>query len=102
MYLVHAHLELPSDEALPQDVRALVRSAIVPGDGVEHVAVHPTSAGELTLGFYVLAAGLDEAEERALRVCRRLLRDVAELAAARLTGVGVPLVPLAFVPQAVD
>lgn len=102
MYLVHAHLELPPDEELPQDVRALVRSAIVPRDRVEHVAVHTTSPSELTLGFYLLAEGLDEAEERALWVCRRLLRDVRELAAARLTGAGVPLMPQAFAPRTGD
>lgn len=102
MYLVHAHLALPSDEELPQNVKALVRSAIVPRDRVEHVAVHPTSSSELTLGLYLLAGGLDEAEERALRVCRRLLRDVPQLATALLTGAGVPLMPLAFLPETVD
>ncbi|MFE0629366.1 hypothetical protein ACFW3D_20700 [Streptomyces sp. NPDC058864] len=99
MYLVHAHLELPPGEELPQNVKALVRSSIVPRDRVEHVAVHPVPPSELTLGFYLLAGGLDEAEERALRVCRRLLCDVDQLAAARLTGAGVPLMPLAFLPR---
>ncbi|MEU1543786.1 hypothetical protein ABZ461_38025 [Actinacidiphila glaucinigra] len=99
MYLVHVHLELPSGEELPQDVKAMVRSAIVPRDRVEHVAVHTVSPSELTLGLYLLADGLDEAEERALRVCRRLLDDVAQLATARLTGAGVPLMPLAFAPR---
>ena len=102
MYLVHTHLELPSGEQLPRDVRALVRSAILPGDRVEHVAVHPRSSSALTLGFYVVAGALDEAEERAVRVCARLLGDVPQLASARLTGAGAPLQPLAFVPQPVD
>ncbi|MGW3663130.1 hypothetical protein [Streptomyces sp. NPDC005141] len=102
MYLVHTHLELPSGEELPQNIRALVRSAIVPRDRVEHVAVHPVSTTELTLGFYLLAGSLDEAEERAVRVCHRMLCDVPQLATARLTGAGVPLMPLAFAPQTVD
>ena len=102
MYLVHAHLELPPGAQLPHNVRALVRSAIVPGDRVEHVAVHPRSPYRLTLGFYLLAAVLEEAEERAVRVCERLLRDVPHLGGARLTGAGVPLMPLAFAPQPVD
>ncbi|MEV6402831.1 hypothetical protein AB0M58_07660 [Streptomyces bobili] len=102
MYLVHTHLELPCGKQLPSDVRALVRSAILPGDRVEHVAVHPRSTSELTLGFYVVAGALDEAEERAVRVCARLLGDVPQLSTARLTGAGAPLQPLAFGPQPVD
>lgn len=102
MYLVHTHLELPSGEELPENIRALVRSAIVTRDRVEHVAVHPVSPSQLTLGFYLLAGVLEEAEERSVRVCRRLLRDVPQLATAQLTGAGVPLIPLTFEPQAVD
>ncbi|MFF7948866.1 hypothetical protein [Streptomyces griseorubiginosus] len=102
MYLVHAHLALPSGEQLPPNIAAVVRSAISVGDRVEHVAVHIRAGSGLTLGFYVLAGGLEEAEERAVRVCDRLLREVRQLATARLTGAGVPLMPLAFAPQPVD
>ncbi|WP_231406502.1 hypothetical protein [Streptomyces sp. MC1] len=102
MYLVHAHLELPAGSHLPPDLRELVRSSIVPGDRVEHVAVHARSPSLLTLGFYTLADGLEEAEERAVRVCGRLLREVPQLAAARLTGAEVPLIPLAFGSRSVD
>lgn len=83
-------------------MRAVVRSAITAGDRVEHVAVHPRSPTRLTLGFYLLADGIEEAEGRAVQVGARLLRDVPQLAAARLTGAGVPLMPLAFAPQPVD
>ncbi|PKT67432.1 hypothetical protein CW362_40480 [Streptomyces populi] len=102
MYLVHIYLELPSGEELPQNIRTLVRSAIAPRDRVEHVAVHPVSPSELTLGFYLLADALEEAEERALRTARRLLFSVPQLATARPTGAGAPLMPLAFEPQTVD
>ncbi|MBV1936879.1 hypothetical protein [Streptomyces sp. BV286] len=102
MYLVHAHLEVPPGEQLPTNMRAVVRSAITAGDRVEHVAVHPRSPTRLTLGFYLLADGIEEAEGRAVQVGARLLRDVPQLAAARLTGAGVPLMPLAFAPQPVD
>ncbi|WAU78732.1 hypothetical protein O1Q96_02535 [Streptomyces sp. Qhu-G9] len=102
MYLVHAHLEVPPGEQLPTNMRAVVRSAITAGDRVEHVAVHPRSPTLLTLGFYLLADGIEEAEGRAVQVGARLLRDVPQLAAARLTGAGVPLMPLAFAPQPVD
>ncbi|MFD8740773.1 hypothetical protein ACFV06_38475 [Streptomyces sp. NPDC059618] len=99
MYLVHTYLELPSGGELPRNIRTLVRSAITPRDGVEHVAVHPVSSCELTLGFYLLAGALEEAEERAVRATRRLLGAVPELATARPTGAGVPLIPLAFEPH---
>ncbi|MFF9625668.1 hypothetical protein [Streptomyces griseosporeus] len=96
MYLVHAHLQLPPGDVLPPDVRESVRSCIRPGDRVEHVAVHPQPPSRLTLGFYVLADGLEEAEQRAVGVCGRLLAEVPQLAEARLTGAGVPLLPPAF------
>lgn len=102
MYLVHAHLELSRGDHLPPDVRELVRSSIVPGDRVEHVAVHARSPSRLTLGFYLLADGLEEAEERAVRVSGRLVCEIPQLAAARLTGAGVPLTPLAFEAQWLD
>ena len=102
MDLVHAHLELPPGHRLPPDIRELVRASLVPGDRVEHVAVHPRSSSRLTLGLYLLADGLGEAEERAVRFCGRLLCDVPQLAGARLTGAGVPLIPLAFEAQPVD
>ncbi|MFE4699774.1 hypothetical protein ACFRIC_22140 [Streptomyces sp. NPDC056738] len=102
MYLVHTYLELPYGDEPPPNIRTLVRAAIVPRDGVEHVAVHTVSAVELTLGFYLLADTLEEAEERAVRATRRLLRVVPQLAGARPTGAGVPLMPLAFEPQPVD
>ncbi|MFF3615588.1 hypothetical protein [Streptomyces sp. NPDC002580] len=102
MYLIHAHLELPSGEEPPVNIKVLVRSAIVPRDRVEHISVHPLPPSELILGFYLLAARLEEAEERTVRVCHRLLRDVPQLALARLTGAGVPLMPLAFEPSRVD
>ncbi|MGW7264234.1 hypothetical protein [Streptomyces sp. NPDC054842] len=102
MYLVHAHLELPGADELPPGIRVSVRRAIVPADRVEHVAVHPRPPRGLTLGLYLLSGALEEAEERALRVCERLLCAMPELAGARLTGAGVPVLPLAFVPQPVD
>jgi hypothetical protein len=102
MYLVHAQMELPDGAQLPHDIRASVRRTIVPADRVEHVAVHPRTASGLTLGIYLLADAIEEAEARAVRVCERLLRELPELAGARLTGAGVPLLPLAFVRQPVD
>ncbi|MET9803748.1 hypothetical protein [Streptomyces sp. NPDC006368] len=99
MYLVHAHLELPFGRELPYDVRNLLKSALRPDDEVEHLAVHPRSPSWLTLGCYLLAHRLEEAEARTARVCRRLVDEVPALGGARLLDVGVPLLP--FLPAAV-
>ncbi|GHD30726.1 hypothetical protein [Streptomyces galbus] len=98
MYLVHARLAMPADADMPPDVREAVRRALRPEDRVEHLAVHPR-APWLTLGFFVLADALGEAEAHAERVCRRLLSAVPQLGAARLVGVGVPLISEAFAPS---
>ncbi|MFE7775905.1 hypothetical protein ACFU5O_18760 [Streptomyces sp. NPDC057445] len=100
MYLVHAHLELPSGAELPLYISELMRASIAPPDRVEHLAVHPRSPSRLTLGFYLLAGHLEEAEAHAVRVCRRLLCDVPQLRGARLLGAGVPLMPAVASPAA--
>jgi len=102
MYLVHAHLDLPPGEQLPLDIRTLVRSAITADDGIEHVAVHPRRPRELTLGLYLLSDTLGEAEQRAVDVCGRLIREVPQLTSARLIGAGVPVQSLAFAPLPMD
>ncbi|BBC34922.1 hypothetical protein SGFS_062160 [Streptomyces graminofaciens] len=96
MYLVHAHLELPSAGQLPCGAKDMIRAAAEADDRVEHVSVHPRSPSRLTLGIYLLAACLEEAEQRAARVSRRLSRDVPVLRGARLLDAAVPLMPLAF------
>ncbi|MEU2430671.1 hypothetical protein ABZ611_14385 [Streptomyces sp. NPDC007861] len=101
MYLVHAHLEFPRGGEPPLGVRESVRASVVPADGVEHIAVHPRPGARLTLGIYLLAGRLEEAEAHAVRVCHRLLRDVPQLRDARLLGAGVPLMP-AVVTAALD
>ncbi|MFE9634220.1 hypothetical protein [Streptomyces sp. NPDC006463] len=93
MYLVHARLRTAPPAHLPDDLREAARAGLDPGDRVEHLAVHPQSAGHFTLGFYLVADCLEEAERRAESACRRLLA-VGALPQARLLGVGVPLMPV--------
>ncbi|MEU9234556.1 hypothetical protein [Streptomyces subrutilus] len=95
MYLVHARLRTVPPAEVPGDLRQAVRAGLRPADRVEHLAVHPQSAEDFTLGFFLLSDSLEEAERRAAHVCRRLLTARA-LPDARLLGVGVPLVPLSL------
>lgn len=95
MYLVHARLRTVPPAEVPDDLREAVRAGLRPGDRVEHLAVHPQSAGHFTLGFYLLSDSLEAAERHAESVCHRLL-GIRALPRARLLGVGVPLLPLSL------
>ncbi|GLX18375.1 MULTISPECIES: hypothetical protein [Streptomyces] len=95
MYLVHARLRTVPPAEVPDDLREAARTGLCPADGVEHLAVHPQSADLFTLGFYLLSDSLEEAEQHAESVCRRLLAARA-LPESRLLGVGVPLMPVSL------
>ncbi|MFB8398608.1 hypothetical protein [Streptomyces yangpuensis] len=83
---------------VPDDLREAARAGLRPWDRVEHLAVHPQSAEHFTLGFYLLSQSLEEAEQHAESVCRRLL-GARVLPTARLLDVGVPLLPMALLEQ---
>ncbi|MGW9070462.1 hypothetical protein ACWGQT_13610 [Streptomyces yangpuensis] len=83
---------------VPDDLREAARAGLRPRDRVEHLAVHPQSAEHFTLGFYLLSESLEEAEQHAESVCRRLL-GARVLPTARLLDVGVPLLPMALLEQ---
>ncbi|MEU5150880.1 hypothetical protein NRK68_15055 [Streptomyces yangpuensis] len=83
---------------VPDDLREAARAGLRPRDRVEHLAVHPQSAEHFTLGFYLLSQSLEEAEQHAESVCRRLL-GARVLPTARLLDVGVPLLPMALLEQ---
>ncbi|MBZ9596524.1 hypothetical protein K7B06_15685 [Streptomyces erythrochromogenes] len=98
MYLVHARLRTVPPVEVPDDLREAARAGLRPRDRVEHLAVHPQSAEHFTLGFYLLSQSLEEAEQHAESVCRRLL-GARVLPTARLLDVGVPLLPMALLEQ---
>ncbi|MEU0228672.1 hypothetical protein ABZ177_30615 [Streptomyces sp. NPDC006284] len=96
MHLVHVHLRLPRHAQLPSGAREMMRAAIRTDDLVEHLAVHAGPARRLTLGFFLVADLLEEAETRAVHVSLRLSREVPALDGAQLLDAGVPLMELAF------
>src|SRR5687767_1375025 len=102
MYLVHARFACSADAELPYHVRELIWPAVRHDERIEHVAVHPSPPSGLTLGFYVRADRIEEAEARTRLVCLRLLREVPQLRGARLVGTEAPLVPLAFEPTSLN
>ncbi|MFF4113941.1 hypothetical protein [Streptomyces sp. NPDC001714] len=76
MYLVHTELlHRTADSCFPQDLADLLRSLTHPGDGVEHVVIHPHPGHGMTVGVYVLADRLQDAEETAARLCRRAVAE---------------------------
>ncbi|MFE2289356.1 hypothetical protein ACFXDJ_34940 [Streptomyces sp. NPDC059443] len=111
MYLIHAALRAPSAGAqLPSHAGELVRAfadvdadvdahahADRRGDGgafgpVEHVSAHPRALPGPTLGVYLIADSLDEAERRTEVLCRRAFEEVPALRGWTVGRVGVPLV----------
>lgn len=111
MYLIHAALRAPSAGAqLPPHAGELVRAfadadaefharahADRPGGGgacgpVEHVSAHPRALPGPTLGVYLIADSLVEAERRTEALCRRAFEEVPALRGWTVGRVGVPLV----------
>ncbi|MGW1773153.1 hypothetical protein [Streptomyces sp. NPDC002104] len=113
MYLIHAALRAPAPGVrLPAHAGELVRAladADPTGCGpVEHVSTHPgahpgglsaglpggLSAGlpGPTLGVYLIADSLAEAEGRTEALCRRAVEEVPALSGWAVGRVGVPLV----------
>ncbi|WP_327306125.1 hypothetical protein OG730_23720 [Streptomyces sp. NBC_01298] len=107
MYLIHAALRAPAPGVrLPSHAGELVRAladADPTGCGpVEHVSTHPGALpgglpGALpsalpTLGVYLIADSLGEAEGRTEALCRRAVEEVPALSGWTVGRVGVPLV----------
>ncbi|WP_224284807.1 hypothetical protein [Streptomyces sp. LS1784] len=93
MYLVHTVLrpDAPS-RALPVDARGILLAAVLPGDRVEHLVVHPDALPDPVLGVYLVADSLAEAEGRAAAFCRRALAAVPAFAGWSAAGTAAPLV----------
>ncbi|WP_371616489.1 hypothetical protein [Streptomyces sp. NBC_00454] len=111
MYLIHAALRAPSTGVqLPAHAGELVRAfadadaaAATAADvdrlggggtfgSIEHVSTHPGALPGPTLGVYLIADSLDEAERRTEVLCRRAFEEVPALRGWTVGRVGVPLV----------
>ncbi|MEY9944456.1 hypothetical protein [Kitasatospora sp. GAS1066B] len=93
MYLIHAKLRPPAVGVdLPPRLAALLGAMTVPEDRLEHIAVHPDAVPYPTLGLYLMADSLREAEQRAQRLGRRWVTDVSPLRGWQLVSAEAPLV----------
>ncbi|MFF4578100.1 hypothetical protein [Streptomyces sp. NPDC001389] len=79
MYLIHLKLGLPTYRLVPPELGDLIRSAARPGEGLEHVTVHPDVPGGPVLGMFLTAEHPDQAEVMAGLLCRRALATSAKL-----------------------
>ncbi|MFE6867232.1 hypothetical protein ACFVFS_11770 [Kitasatospora sp. NPDC057692] len=102
MYLVHVSLQAPAGAAeLPADTRELLLAAAVAEEGIEHVSVHAGALPHPVLGVFVLAARLEEAEDRAQAFCRRATAVMPGLVGWRVRCGRAPLVE-AFYERLLD
>lgn len=105
MYLVHAALRPPAPGIqLPPHAGELVRALATSSDSssagsdvrawgpVEHVSAHPHALPDPTLGVYLIADSLNEAERRTEALCRHAFEEVPALWGWTLGRVGAPLV----------
>ncbi|EST38946.1 hypothetical protein N566_04735 [Streptomycetaceae bacterium MP113-05] len=63
----------------------------MPDDKLEHVVVHPQSAGHCVVGVFLTSATLGEAERTAVGLCCRTLLTAPELHGWREAGASVAL-----------
>ncbi|GAA3071784.1 hypothetical protein GCM10017562_43960 [Streptomyces roseofulvus] len=92
MYLIHASLRaLGGASTLPPDTRALVLGQVLPGERVEHVAVHADALPHPVIGLYLLSERLQDAEATARAVCLRALLNCPELSGWTLLRAQAPL-----------
>ncbi|WP_344459830.1 hypothetical protein [Kitasatospora kazusensis] len=93
MYLIHARLRPPiPGRPLPGRLAALLWAMSVPEDRIEHIAVHPKAVPYPTLGLYLQADRLGEAEERAAQLCGRWVTGISLLQGWQPVDAQAPLV----------
>ncbi|MEV4439423.1 hypothetical protein AB0K09_10430 [Streptomyces sp. NPDC049577] len=92
MRLIHVRLRTHRTLPHPDTIAAWLKGACAPADGLEHVSVHVTGSGELTLGLFLGVPDLLEAERSALRLARLSLRG-GPLRDSVLVACGAVLVP---------
>jgi hypothetical protein len=92
VYLVHTELlNRKAELCVPQNLADLLRDLALPGDGVEHVVIHPRPGHGLTVGVYLLADRLRVAEETAARLCLRAVTEIGPLPGWRVGRSEAPL-----------
>ncbi len=92
VYLVHTELlNRKAELCIPRNLVDLLRALAHPDDGVEHVVVHPHPEQGVTVGIYLLADRLMDAEKTAARLCRRAVAEVGPLPGWRVGRSEAPL-----------
>ncbi|WP_371617027.1 hypothetical protein [Streptomyces sp. NBC_00454] len=79
MYLIHLKLGLAADRFAPPGLGDLIRRAARPGEGLQHVTVHPDVPGGPVLGMFLTADRVEQAEVTAGLLCRRALATSPKL-----------------------
>ncbi|MFI1162588.1 hypothetical protein ACH4UM_03020 [Streptomyces sp. NPDC020801] len=93
MYLIHVRLKGPDGTAERPDLAAIITSYAERAEGLEHVTVHPSPSGDVTLGLFLLADSLATAEERSARLVRRAVAGHPRLCGFRVLQAETVLVP---------
>jgi hypothetical protein len=95
MYLVHVHVQPPSNGVLLPGATAVAVTACARDmSGVEHVVVHADAQPYPVIGVYVSAATLEAAEETAAALWECALKDHHWLQDWTLVRAEVPLIPV--------
>ncbi|MFB8756617.1 hypothetical protein [Streptomyces nigra] len=99
MYLVHVHLRAhPRGHALPEWTAAAVAGRGAEVTGFEHVSVHRTPASDPTVGIFLRAPSLAEAEAAAEHLWRRSCAVHPSLHDWEFRHAEVPLITLEYHP----
>ncbi|MFH8568055.1 hypothetical protein [Streptomyces sp. NPDC017993] len=92
MHLIHVCLRALPENGPPDGIAAWVKAAAVPGDALQHVSVHTTGPGLLTIGLFHALRRLHDAESTALRLSR-LAVTAGPLGEYTLLSCGAVMVP---------
>ncbi|AVZ71064.1 hypothetical protein SLUN_01155 [Streptomyces lunaelactis] len=96
MRLIHVRIQFPGGLGSPEWLRRAFLSHAGPEQKVDHISIHPGDEGELTVGFFVTAASLIEAEAISYTVAHRALSHEPALQHARITSYSAAMVPDLF------
>ncbi|MGW1259832.1 hypothetical protein ACWD5Q_32835 [Streptomyces sp. NPDC002513] len=89
MYLIHARLG-PASVKLPESTVRLINENTDPADGLEHVSINLET---MTIGLFIAAPTVLEAERVGETICRRVLDRSPEFTGLVLVSCQATLVP---------